>query len=269
MPQKESGMGELSKNMKKAIILAGGLGTRMSPATFNINKHLLPVYSFEGAIPMIYYPINSLIKSGIKEILVISSKGHCGKIIENLGDGHQFGVDFTYKIQDIRNTPMGIASALRLAEEFTGRDPFAVILGDNFFEDDFSDACKSFDKSGKDAEIFLKEVEDPQRFGVFFEGSIEEKPIIPKSKLAVSGLYFYTNRVYQIAKNLKCSDRNEIEITDLNNYFCNNKSIKVNYLKGFWSDMGTPISLNKTQDFINSNKYKLFFNLSNGFGDSV
>lgn len=239
--------------MKKAIVLAGGLGTRMHPATFNINKHLLPVYSSQGAVPMIYYPIKTLIKSGIKEILIISSREHCGKIIENLGDGYELGADFTYKIQDTKNVPMGIASALQLAEGFTGRDSFAVILGDNFFEEDFSDEFNSFDKSGRDASIFLKEVEDPERFGVFYEGIIEEKPKIPKSKFVVSGLYLYTNRVYQVAKNLNFSDRNEMEITDVNNYFCRNKSIKISYLKGFWSDMGTPNSLIKTQNFINSN----------------
>jgi glucose-1-phosphate thymidylyltransferase len=243
--------------MKKAVILAGGMGTRMQPATANINKHLLPVYSQDGAIPMIYYPITSLVKGGIKEILIISSREHCGKIIENLGDGSSFGARFTYKIQDVNNTPLGIASALKLAQGFTGIDPFAVILGDNFFEDDFSIYFKNFNTARFDAAIFLKEVEDPNRFGVYYDNFIEEKPSEPKSNLAVTGLYLYTNIVYQIANNLILSNRGELEITDINNYYCLKKSLHINHVNGFWSDMGTPKSLIATQEFINNSKYSI------------
>lgn len=243
--------------MKKAVVLAGGSGTRLQPATFNINKHLLPLYSHEGAVPMIYYPINTLIKSGIKEILIISSREHCGKIIENLGDGNKFNASFTYKIQDTNYVSMGIASALKLAEDFTGRSSFAVVLGDNFFENSFKEEFESFSRGGADASIFLKEVENPNRFGVFHENSIEEKPENPKSNLAVTGLYLYTNKVYQIVKNIKLSDRGELEITDVNNYFCQSKSMRINFIEGFWGDMGVPCSLKSVQDFINVNNFSL------------
>jgi glucose-1-phosphate thymidylyltransferase len=206
---------------------------------------------------MIYYPINTLVKSGIKEILIISSREHCGKIIENLGDGNKFNASFTYKIQDTSFVSMGIASALKLAEDFTGRSPFAVILGDNFFEDNFQEQFESFSRGGADASIFLKEVQNPNRFGVFHENFIEEKPTHPKSNLAVTGLYLYTNKVYQIIKNIKLSDRGELEITDVNNYFCQSKSMRINFVEGFWGDMGTSESLTQTQDFIIDKNFNL------------
>jgi glucose-1-phosphate thymidylyltransferase len=238
--------------MKKAIVLAGGSGTRMRPATLNINKHLLPLYSNEGAVPMIHYPIKTLVKSGIEDILIISSREHCGKIIENLGNGNEFNVNFTYKIQDTNYVYMGIASALSLAEKFTGRSSFAVILGDNFYENDFKKEFESFSRGGADASIFLKEVENPNKFGVFHENFIEEKPKEPKSKLAVTGLYLYTNKVYQVIKNLNISERGEMEITDVNNYFCQSKSMRLNFVEGFWGDMGTPKSLKKVEDHLNN-----------------
>lgn len=234
----------------KGIILAGGKGSRMSPATNNINKHLLPVYSSQGAIPMIYYPISTFVKSGIKEILIISSREHCGKIIENLGDGSDFNVNFTYKIQDGPRTLPGIAGALTLCSSFTGKESFAVILGDNFFEDDFEKEFNSFSNSRFESTIFVKEVENAKNFGVYAEGMIEEKPQKPKSNLAVTGLYLYTNHVYEVIKNILPSGRGELEITDVNNFYCAKNSCNVIELNGFWSDMGTPESMLKTQRFL-------------------
>lgn len=244
--------------MNKAVVLAGGMGTRMLPATNNINKHLLPVYSSEGAVPMIHYPLKTLVKSGISEILIISSREHCGKIIENLGDGREFDANFTYKIQDTSNGIIGIAGALQLCKVFTGEDSFAVILGDNFFEDNFKEEFKNFQKTNKMASIFIKEVEQPNQFGVFSDGYIEEKPEIPKSKFAVAGMYLYTSHVYNVTKNIKPSGRGELEITDVNNYYCRKKSIQVNTISGFWGDMGTPESMIKTQEFVKNSNYTLF-----------
>jgi|688.fasta_scaffold19529_9 glucose-1-phosphate thymidylyltransferase len=243
--------------IKKGVILAGGRGSRMMPATTNINKHLLPVYSNFGAVPMIYYPIFTLVKSGLKDILVISSKEHCGKIIENLGDGSEFGANFTYKIQDLSNREPGIASALNLCKSFTDKDSFAVILGDNFFEDNFENEFKNFYGLNKSA-IFTKETKNASQFGVYSDGSIEEKPKIPKSNLAVTGLYLYTNHVYEVIKDIKPSNRGELEITDVNNFYCKQKSCSVFKTNGFWSDMGTPESICNTQNFIINNNYKIF-----------
>ena len=242
--------------MKKAVILAGGAGTRLSPATLVTNKHLLPIYSEQGAIPMLFYPINTLVKSGVTNILIVSSKEHCGHIIENMGDGYKFGANFTYKIQDTNRVPMGIASALKLAEDFTEESNFAVLLGDNFFENEFSEEFDRFDKSNTSgAEIFVKEVIDPKRFGVYHDGIIVEKPENPKSNLAVTGIYLYTKHVYEVTKELKLSQRKELEVTDINNYYCNNNRIKVNHISGYWSDMGTPCSVLQTQKFIQENEY--------------
>ena len=191
----------------RGVILAGGLGTRLKPFTDTANKHLAPVYTDEGAFPLIYYPIKTLVKSGINDILIISSQEHCGPIIEVLGDGENFGCSFTYKIQDMFNPdkPVGIASALRLAQGFVGEQSFAVVLGDNYYQNNFLREFIDFDKLTKGqkkapyAKIFLKEVHDPERFGVATVNDsgevtkIVEKPKKPETNLAVTGLYLYTH----------------------------------------------------------------------------
>lgn len=207
---------------------------------------------------MIFYPINTLVSSGVEDILIISSREHSGPIIQNLSDGFSFGARFTYKIQDTNRVELGIASALKLARDFTWNEPFAVILGDNFFEDSFGMDFSSFwlDQS-KGAQIFIKSVPDPERFGVYHEGSIEEKPEHPKSDMAVTGLYLYRPDVYHLADDLKPSRRNELEITDINQSICSSGSMSVSEVSGFWSDMGTPQSLARTQDFVSRTQYRL------------
>lgn len=242
----------------KGVILAGGTGTRMKPATHVTNKHLLPIYSDQGAIPMIFYPINTLVGSGVTDILIISSREHSGPIIHNLSDGHSFGADFAYKIQDTSRVEMGIASALKLARNFTGDEPFAVILGDNFFEDTFKGEFENFASDGlHEAKIFTKRVPDPERFGVYFEGSIEEKPAAPKSDMAVTGLYLYRRTVYGLADSLKPSRRGELEITDINQHYCSEGKMAVGEAPGFWSDMGTPQSIARTQEFVSHSQYRI------------
>lgn len=240
----------------RGVILAGGYGTRMLPGTKVSNKHLLPVYSNEGAVPMIFYPIRTLVQSKIHDILIISSREHCGHIIENLSDGSCFEADFTYKIQDLKHVKLGIASALRLARNFTNDEDFAVILGDNFYEESFEKQFQQFSEQSQKAAIFLQEVADPHRFGVAVRQdgklSIEEKPCDPKSNLAVTGLYLYTKEVYQVADTLVPSKRGELEITDINNYYCERGMMTVHNLNGFWSDMGTPASMLRTQEFLNA-----------------
>jgi glucose-1-phosphate thymidylyltransferase len=242
----------------KGVVMAGGTGSRMKPATFVTNKHLLPIYTDQGAIPMIFYPISTLVRSGIRDILIISSREHSGPIIQNLGDGFAFGASFTYKIQDTKRVEMGIASALKLAKGFTGDDPFAVILGDNFFEDSFKEDILSFGRDqDKKSKIFLKGVPDPERFGVYHEGSIEEKPESPKSNLAVTGLYLYRSEVYGLAESLKPSRRGELEITDINQHFCSTNEMSSREIDGFWSDMGTPTSVLRTQEFIGKSGHQI------------
>ena len=207
---------------------------------------------------MIFYPIETLVKSGIKEILIISSKEHSGSIIQNLGDGFDFGAKFSYRIQDVNRVEMGIASALKWARNFTNSDPFAVILGDNFFEDSFADEFDAFESDEfMEARIFLKAVEDPKRFGVYHDGTIEEKPKAPKSNLAVTGLYLYHERVYEMAERLVPSGRGELEITDINQEYCLKGTMGVSKVDGFWSDMGTPQSIIRTQEFVNSSDYRV------------
>jgi glucose-1-phosphate thymidylyltransferase len=239
----------------KGVLLAGGFGTRLQPATKIYNKHLLPIYSQNGAVPMIYYPIKTLVNSGIEEILIISSREHCGNIIDNLSDGADFGADFSYKIQDSSHVQLGIASALKLAENFVGKSKFAMILGDNYFEDSFIKEFESFSISDEKCGLFLKEVSDVERFGcaIVKDGKISkiiEKPKNVESNWAVTGLYLYDSDVFSIAKNLVPSNRGELEITDINDHYCKINSANANFLKGFWSDMGTPMSVKKTQEFI-------------------
>lgn len=222
----------------KGIVLAGGTGSRLYPLTKVTNKHLLPVYNQ----PMIFYPINTLIDAGINDILIVSGRGHAGHFLELLGSGSDWGAKFTYEIQEQAG---GIAQALGLAESWADDGPVCVILGDNIFEDSIRDAVSDF-TSG--ARVFLKAVPDAHRFGVAeVQGdrivSIEEKPTMPKSNLAVTGLYLYDREVFPIIRTLKPSRRGELEITDVNNEYIRRKEMKFTVLSGYWSDAGTFESL--------------------------
>jgi glucose-1-phosphate thymidylyltransferase len=222
----------------KGIILAGGTGSRLFPLTKVTNKHLLPVYDK----PMIYYPLQTLINGGISEIMIVSGRGHAGHFLELLGSGMEFGISLTYEIQE---TAGGIAQALGLAASWADDDDVAVILGDNIFQDTVISDVASF-KNG--ARIFLKEVKDAHRFGVAELKkdrviSIEEKPQIPKSQYAVTGLYLYDSEVFSIIKKLRPSGRGELEITDVNNAYIQKKKMQYAILRGFWSDAGTFDSL--------------------------
>jgi glucose-1-phosphate thymidylyltransferase len=222
----------------KGIVLAGGNGRRMEPITNVTNKHLLAVYDK----PMIYYPVQTLINAGINDIMVITGREHAGTFVRLLGSGKHFGVNFSFEFQGEAG---GIAQALALAEDFVDGDSCAVILGDNIFEDDLSKQVKGFDKG---AYIFLKEVHDPCRFGVpELDGEkvlgIEEKPEKPKSNYAVTGMYLYDNSVFDIIKTLKPSARGEMEITDVNNHYIQNGSMKASLVSGEWTDAGTFESL--------------------------
>ena len=223
----------------KGIILAGGRATRLRPLTTITSKQLLPVYDK----PMIYYPIETLIKAGITDILIIIAPDYSGHFLNLLGDGKEFGAHFSYAVQ---KEPRGLADAFIIAEDFIGDDNVTMILGDNIFDQDFSNEIKNFTKG---AMIFAKQVEDPERFGVveFDQNmkalSIEEKPAAPKSNYAVVGLYTYDNQVVEYAKNLKPSPRGEIEITDINNIYLTNGDMKVNLFDTLWEDAGTFDSL--------------------------
>ena len=223
----------------KGIILAGGRATRLRPLTKVITKQLLPVYNK----PMIYYPIETLVGAGIKDILIIVAPEHAGNFMNMLGSGRDFGVKFSYEIQD---EPRGLADAFIVGENFIGKDNVTLVLGDNIFDHDFSSHIKEF-KDG--AAVFAKEVHDPERFGVVdFDKngkalSIEEKPAKPKSNYAVVGIYSYDNKVIEYAKNLKPSARGEIEITDLNNVYLKKGELQVNLIDGIWEDAGTFDSL--------------------------
>jgi len=226
----------------RGVILAGGKGSRMYPLNQITNKHLLPIYNK----PMIYYPIETLKKMGIKEIMIISGKEHAGRIFDLLGSGKRFDVSFSYEQQEEAG---GIAEALSLTEKFADGQNLAVILGDNIFEDkiDISDF-----KEG--ARIFLKEVEDPQRFGVAeVEGNmvknIEEKPQNPKTNYAVTGVYVYDNKVFEHIKGIERSARGELEITDVNNRYIELGKMDAKLVTGFWSDAGTFDSLLKSSIF--------------------
>lgn len=230
----------------KGIVLAGGTGSRLYPLTKVTNKHLLPV----GKYPMIFYPIYRLKQAGITEILVVTGRDHMGDVLELLGSGRDYGLDFTFKVQDHAG---GIAEALGLAKNFVGKDSCIVILGDNIFEDDLTPYVEIFKKQQSGAKILLKEVSDPTRFGVTELTddkiiSIKEKPKQPKSNYAVAGIYMYDSDVFDIVKTLKPSGRGELEITDVNNAYIRRSTLTYNILKGWWTDAGTPSSLLKANE---------------------
>lgn len=231
----------------KGVILAGGMGSRLYPCTRVTNKHLLPVYNK----PMVYYPLYTLINAGIKNILIVSGIEHAGDFLKLLGSGKEFGVRLTYEIQD---DAKGIAHALLLAEDFVDTDKLVAILGDNIFQDNIKRHIIDFLKMDG-ARIFLKKTPEAKRFGVAEIKNnkvigIEEKPKIPKSNYAVTGLYMYNNGVFEIIKNLKLSRRGEYEITDVGNEYVKRGQMSYAILKGFWSDVGTFDSLLRASEFI-------------------
>ncbi|GIO88492.1 glucose-1-phosphate thymidylyltransferase [Paenibacillus faecis] len=230
----------------KGIILAGGTGSRLYPLTKVTNKHLLPV----GKYPMIFHSVFKLKQSGIHDILIVTGKDHMGDVVNLLGSGSEMGVTFTYKVQDEAG---GIAQALGLAEHFVGTDQMVVILGDNVFEDDISPFVQNFQQQKIGAKILIQEVEDPKRFGVpELQGnritSIEEKPQVPKSNYAVTGIYMYDNKVFEIVKTLKPSHRGELEVTDVNNAYINRGELTFDILHGWWTDAGTHSSLARANE---------------------
>jgi len=226
----------------KGVVLAGGLGTRLLPLTKVTNKHLLPVYDR----PMIYYPIQTLVNAGINEIMLVTGGNNAGDFLKLLGNGKEFGLrhlDYTYQEGE-----GGIADALRLAEYFADGEPICVVLGDNIIERNILRAVESFREQKIGAKILLKEVKEPQRFGVpVLDGDrvvkIEEKPKQSRSPYAVTGIYFYDAQVFSIIKTLKPSNRGELEITDVNNAYIEADQLTWEILEGWWTDAGTVESL--------------------------
>ena len=239
----------------KALLLAGGTGSRLFPVTLGVSKQLLPVYDK----PMVYYPLSVLVMAGIREVLVISTPQDITQYQRVLGDGSQWGISLVYKIQD---QPNGLAEAFLLGEEFIGQDSVCLILGDNIFYGlNFSEQLERVverTKLGVKATIFGYRVKDPQRYGVIEFNDlgepldIKEKPTIPKSNQAVIGLYFYPNRVVEVAKTIRPSERGELEITAVNQHFLEQQSLQVETLdEGFaWLDTGTHGSLLEASQFI-------------------
>jgi glucose-1-phosphate thymidylyltransferase len=233
----------------KGVILAGGLGTRLYPLTKVTNKHLLPVHDK----PMIYFPIQTLINAGIDDILIVTGGNNAGDFLRLLGNGKEFGlkhINYTYQEGE-----GGIAEALRLAEFFASGEKICVVLGDNIIEKNIRKAVDNFRRQKEGAKILLKEVPDPQRFGVAeLKGDrivrIEEKPKKPKSQYAVIGIYLFDQEVFNIIKTLKPSDRGELEITDVNNAYIENGLMTWDILEGWWTDAGTFESLLRANQLV-------------------
>ena len=233
----------------KGVVLAGGLGTRLMPLTKVTNKHLLPIYDR----PMIYYPIQALVNAGIRDIMLVTGGNNAGDFLRLLGNGKEFGLrHLNYTYQEGEG---GIADALRLAEHFADGEAICVILGDNIIEGNIAIAAEAFRQQKIGAKILLKEVKDPQRFGVpVLEGErvlkIEEKPARPRSGYAVTGLYFYDAQVFDIIKTLQPSGRGELEITDVNNAYIAAGTLTWDLLEGWWTDAGTIESLHLANQLV-------------------
>ena len=233
----------------KGVVLAGGLGSRLKPLTKVTNKHLLPVFDQ----PMIYYPIRTLVNAGIDDIMIVTGGNSAGDFLKLLGNGKDFGLKhLNYTYQEGEG---GIADALSLVEHFADDESICVVLGDNIIEGNIRAAKEDYEKQGGGAKILLKKVEDPQRFGVpELDGErvvrIEEKPENPSSEYAVIGIYFYDAGVFDIIKTLEPSERNELEITDVNNDYIERGLMTWNSLEGWWSDAGTFESLLKATNLV-------------------
>lgn len=233
----------------KGVILAGGLGTRLAPCTLVTNKHLLPVYDR----PMIYYPLTTLVQGGITDILIVTGGHFAGDFLKLLGNGSGFGLKhLNYTYQEGEG---GIADALSLAEYFAGDDSLCVVLGDNIIEGNITRAVNAFREQGEGAKILLKEVPDAHRFGVaeIEDGRvlrIIEKPKNPPSNLAVTGIYFYDNQVFDMIRSLSPSARGELEITDVNNMYIERGQLTYDRLEGWWTDAGTFESLRRATNLV-------------------
>ena len=233
----------------KGVILAGGLGKRLYPLTKITNKHLLPVYNK----PMIYYPIEALIDAGIEDIMIVTGGNFAGDFLQLLGNGREFGLkDLHYTYQEGEG---GIADALSLAEHFVEDDRCIVILGDNIFEKSIKSYVERYKRQEEGAKIIIKEVPDPQRFGVpVIQGdkivAVEEKPKQPKSPYAVTGIYMYDRQIWEIIHTLVPSQRNELEITDVNNAYIAKNMLTYDILDGWWTDAGTFESLVHAQQLV-------------------
>jgi len=233
----------------RGVVLAGGLGTRLGALTSIVNKHLLPIYDK----PMIYYPITALVNAGIEDILIVTGGRNAGDFLRLLGNGSEFGlkhINYTYQQGE-----GGIAEALGLAEHFGQGEKLCIILGDNIIENDISEAVEDFRRQERGAKILLKEVPDPERFGVaeMVDGrilSIEEKPNQPKSNYAVTGIYMFDGTVFEKIKRLDRSARGELEITDVNNQYISEGTMTYATLDGWWTDAGTVDSLRKATNLV-------------------
>lgn len=236
----------------KGVILAGGLGTRLYPLTSVTNKHLLPIYNK----PMIYYPLQTLVEAGIKDIMIVTGGNNAGDFLRLLGSGKEFGlkhIEYTYQKGE-----GGIADALKLVEDFADGEKIIVILGDNIIEKSIKKDVQKFARQKAGARILVKKVKDPQRFGVvkFKNGKIfriTEKPKRPDSNYAVTGIYMYDKRVFDIIKTLKPSGRGELEITDVNNKYIELGQLYYDILPGFWTDSGTFDSLLRANNLVARN----------------
>jgi glucose-1-phosphate thymidylyltransferase len=233
----------------KGVILAGGLGTRLSPLTKITNKHLLPVYNR----PMIHYPLQTLVDAGVKDIMIVTGGNHAGDFLRLLGNGDEFGLKgINYAYQEKEG---GIAEALGLAEHFADGDKIVVILGDNLIEQSIKKEVIAFEEQREGARLLIKEVDSPERFGVVeFDGDrivdIAEKPKNPKSNYVVTGIYMYDETVFKFIHSLKPSDRGELEITDVNNMYLKKDQLSYSKLEGWWTDAGTFESLHRASQLI-------------------